>query len=229
MRWIFHAIVGSIIALAVWHFVPEILSSSPHTHPSGASAQVQSSPSTDVHRATSILASTVRHFHRLLPGGAPPPAEYNGGIFYSPGTNLEKIDISEIEHTTTGHLDIAMYAFTDVYIARAVVDVADRGVKVRIYTDNEQWHQELRQDRYVISLLESSPNIHIRVKGTRTLMHLKAYCNGDVLREGSANWSPGGEMRQDNTLSLTSNPAAIAQFEKDFNHIWNRPSNIIIK
>lgn len=222
MRWMVHVILGSIIAFGVYHFAHEFFYSkhSPTTVATAAFPQ----------NVTSSMISTVeQHMHHLLPGGAPPPGDYHGGIWYSPATNLEQIDVNEIENNTSGHLDIAMYAFTDIRIARAVVDVANRGVQVRIYRDNEQWREEQHRDRYVLSLLEGNPNIHIRVKGSSTLMHLKAYCDGTTLREGSANWSPSGEKRQDNTLTLTTDRSAVNQFEQEFNHIWNRPRNIVIQ
>lgn len=226
MRWLSHVVIGSVIAFAVYSVGHHLLYSAEHSNYSG--------PSLPIHAPNSVqpsdIVKAVQRFHSLLPGGAaPPPAAYQGGIWYSPSTNLEQIDINEINQIKTGHLDIAMYAFTDIYIARAVLAAADRGVTVRIYRDNEQWAQEQHRDRYVLSLLESNPNIHIRVKGSQTLMHLKAYCDGSILREGSANWSPSGEMQQDNTLTLTKDPQAVASFESDFNHIWNRPSNIVIQ
>ncbi|MHB1840826.1 MAG: phospholipase D-like domain-containing protein [Acidobacteriaceae bacterium] len=123
-----------------------------------------------------------------------------------------------------------MYAFTDMPIARAVVDAANRGVKVNIYRDEEQFAQEQRREPYVLAMLRRNPNISIRVKDSRVLMHIKGWSDGTILREGSANWSRSGEEDQDNTLLLTKDPQSVQGFERNFQHIfWQRTSNLVVK
>ena len=150
-------------------------------------------------------------------------------IHYAPAEELEHIDVQLIEKTTSDHLDIAMYAFTDMPIARAVVDAANRGVKVNIYRDNEQFAQEQRREPYVLGLLRSNPNISIRVKNSRVLMHIKGWSDGAILREGSANWSRSGEQDQDNTLLLTRDTQSVHGFESNFQHIWERTGNLVVQ
>lgn len=148
-------------------------------------------------------------------------------VHYSPVENLEHIDEQLIEQTTSNHLDIAMYAFTDYAIARAVSDVANRGVKVYIYRDREQYENEQRRNSYVAQLFHGNPNISIHVKSSMVLMHIKGWSDGKILREGSANWSPSGEKEQDNTLMVTQDPRSVLGFEDNFHHIWNRTSNLV--
>ena len=76
------------------------------------------------------------------------------------------------------------------------------------------------------SLLRGQTGIQIRVKGSRELMHLKAYLiDGSLLRDGSANWSPSGLKRQDNNAHFTSDRAQIAAFQQIFEQMWNRADN----
>ena len=60
-------------------------------------------------------------------------------------------------------------------------------------------------------------------------MHLKAYSDGSFLRDGSANWSPAGEKRQDNSLLISYQKHQIDAFERDFEAMWNRADNIVIQ
>jgi hypothetical protein len=60
-------------------------------------------------------------------------------------------------------------------------------------------------------------------------MHDKAWSDGCMLREGSANWSPSGEIKQDNTLTLTAAHDAINAFETSFQAMWARPDNQVIQ
>jgi phosphatidylserine/phosphatidylglycerophosphate/cardiolipin synthase-like enzyme len=146
---------------------------------------------------------------------------------FSPSESLEDLDSAALGQATD-HLDIAMYAFTDRRLADDVVDAAKRGVTVRIYRDHEQYQQEMgRKDHYVADALASSPNISIRVKGGRDLMHLKEWSDGNILRDGSANWSVGCEHYQDNSISIQQDKAAAALFEYDFQIMWDRDDNIV--
>jgi len=160
---------------------------------------------------------------------AVPAANYHGAIHYAPNENLETIDAAAIAYSRCDHLDIAMYAFTDWELAQAITRFAANGRPVRIYRDREQYEHESRRGSYVANLFRGNRNIAIRVKGSMILMHEKAYSDGCMLREGSANWSPSGEKKQDNTLTLTADPDAIHAFETNFQAMWARPDNQIIQ
>ena len=78
----------------------------------------------------------------------------------------------------------------------------------------------------VIQRLAATPNVEVRIKHSRVLMHLKSYAvDGRTLRSGSANFSPSALKRQDNDLLLTRDAATVRRFELDFNQLWARPDN----
>jgi hypothetical protein len=169
------------------------------------------------------------------PVGVQPQHSFNSSmaIYYAPWQNLEAIDFDEIANESRNpncsHLDLAMYSFTDWQLAKAIVLFANTGRIVRIYRDREQFEQESNRGNRVAQVFKGNPNILIRVKGSRTLMHMKAWSDGCVLREGSANWSPSGEKQQDNTLSLTTDIKSIQNYEAGFRAIWNRADNEVIQ
>ena len=134
-----------------------------------------------------------------------------------------------VSTAANAHLDIAMYAFTDHILADAVADAAERGVKVRIYRDAQQYEQESGRDPYVARKLAAEQNVSIRVKHSSDLMHLKEWSDGSRLREGSANWSPSGEKRQDNSAAVFTNKQAAQAFERKFQDMWNRPNNLQVQ
>ncbi len=180
-------------------------------------------PSPDVPLNDSVPRAASLHADVVAPDKQSTVATYR-----SPGTNLEKVDEAYLVHVT-GHLDIAMYSFTDQNLATAVVRLADSGVPVRIYRDQQQYQQEQAEHARVIQILAASPNIHIKVKGSNELMHIKGWADTRMLRDGSANWSPSGEMQQDNTLILTTDTSSVRSFETNFDAMWKRTSNIVIK
>ena len=78
----------------------------------------------------------------------------------------------------------------------------------------------------VIARLAATPNIEVKIKHSRVLMHLKSYAvDGQTLRSGSANFSPSALKRQDNDLVLTRDAASVRRFELDFSQLWARPDN----
>jgi hypothetical protein len=151
-----------------------------------------------------------------------------GTFHYSLGEDNEELDVEALSNLSSGHLDIAMYAFTDHALADAVADAAGRGVQVRIYRDSQQYSEEQSRASYVAREL-AQPNISIRVKSGRELMHLKEWSDGTRLREGSSNWSASGEKHQDNSVAIFVDKPASAAFEQKFQEMWDRPNNLRVQ
>ena len=78
----------------------------------------------------------------------------------------------------------------------------------------------------VIARLAATPNVEVRIKHSRVLMHLKSYAvDGQTLRSGSANFSANALKHQDNDLVLTHDATSVRRFDLDFNQLWSRPDN----
>ena len=144
---------------------------------------------------------------------------------YSPETNLERSEMAQLE-TATRSVDVAMYSFTDRELAEELVNLARKGVRVRVYRDREQFQQEAQRENVTTTSILSAAGIEVRVKGTRDLMHLKSYAiDGRLLRTGSANWSPTGLKRQDNDVLYESSPEVVGRFEAKYEELWAKSTN----
>ena len=163
------------------------------------------------------------------------------GIHFSPEEDLRAIDVDMIDRATQS-LDIAMYAFTDKVIRKALARAASRGVKIFLYRDKTQIKDRNDQTQ---RLIDDSPpgSVAVKIKDNSSwnIMHLKAYLvDGRWIREGSANWSPSGEgayctgdrrehrEQQDNDLVLSDDPVAAKAFFRDFVRLWQRSGNLTI-
>jgi len=162
-------------------------------------------------------------------GSAPTPALSAGrhALYYTPEVNAERVDVPLLTKAR-GHIDAAFYSFTDKPTAEALLAAANRGVKVRIYRDQEQFQDEKKRNPYMTAMFTGNPNIQIRVKGSRALMHLKAWSTEGLLRDGSSNLSAAAK-HQDNSVVLSSDADEIQAFENKFTEMWNRSDNIVIQ
>ena len=152
-----------------------------------------------------LLASTTGEAAHAWPWRAP----FVDVEHFSPAENLEQLDIDALDHAR-GTVDIAVYAFTDRYIAQEPIKLANRGVHIRLYRDREQFLSEQGRRDSTTDMMAGVPNIEIRVKRSKVLAHLKAFCvDNELLRDGSANWSPTGLKRQDNNARYTTAPAEV--------------------
>jgi phosphatidylserine/phosphatidylglycerophosphate/cardiolipin synthase-like enzyme len=171
-----------------------------------------------------------------------PTADTNGLEHFSPAENLERLEMAQLkaaaEQARRSHalLRIAMYAFTDRAVAELLIQEADRGTVVELYRDGEQYESEERnaarfRDLSTTGLLRGHRNVHIRVKppSRSDLMHLKAWSDGTLLREGSANWSPAALKCQDNNVRFTTNGEEVRSFLNTFDAMWNRLTNLVIQ
>ena len=148
---------------------------------------------------------------------------------YSNPTNLVPVDVSLIGAAAKS-IDFAAYSLTEPAVIQALVKAATDGVQVRLYLDRSELEAEARGNPTMPSCplheLFGIPNVSILVKHSMVLMHLKSYCvDTRVLRDGSANFSPIGESEQDNSLTVTDDTQAIANFTAKFNSMWSRQDN----
>jgi phosphatidylserine/phosphatidylglycerophosphate/cardiolipin synthase-like enzyme len=152
--------------------------------------------------------------------------------FYTNPANLVGRDATAISAATVS-VDFAAYTLTEPTIINALLGRARAGIKVRLYLDRSELEAEARGNPTMpncpLHLLFGVPNLAILVKKSMVLMHLKSYCvDSKALRDGSANFSPIGVSEQDNSVTYTDDPAALAAFAAKFEAMWTRPDNLTV-
>jgi phosphatidylserine/phosphatidylglycerophosphate/cardiolipin synthase-like enzyme len=147
------------------------------------------------------------------------------------------IDVSAADVATitaaTATIDFAAYSLTHPGVIAALIQRAQAGVKIRLYLDRTELEAEARGNPQLsnspLGPLLSTVNVQTKVKESSILMHLKSYLvDSQVLRDGSANFSPLGESEQDNSMLITDDGPTVALFESKFTAMWNRPDNISV-
>jgi phosphatidylserine/phosphatidylglycerophosphate/cardiolipin synthase-like enzyme len=145
---------------------------------------------------------------------------------YSPESNLERSEMETLGSARVS-IDIAMYSFTDRPLAEELVRLARSGVRVRVYRDWREFEQERQRGSSTTEMLIAG-GVEVRVKSSQDLMHFKSYViDGDLLRTGSANWSPAGLKKQDNDVHYEVDPRLAKLFESRFSEMWGRSTNFL--
>lgn len=154
------------------------------------------------------------------------------GTAYSPEDNLEAYDALEIRMAAS-RIDLAAFSLTDAVVVNALVGAAAKGIRIRIYLDRGEVQAECRGDstcaRIPLHLLLNLPTVQVKVKHSKVLMHLKSYeIDGQLVRDGSANFSEQGERNQDNSATFAVGAETVSGFEAKFKAMWFRPDNLTV-
>ena len=113
-------------------------------------------------------------------------------------------------------INIAMYIFTDKEIAIPLSKARERGVKVRVYLDQDQVDYKYSQSRFLVQ-----KGIKARISTNNYIMHNKfAIIDNRILLTGSYNWTFSANHRNDENLMVIDDPDVIARYQNYFEKLW---------
>lgn len=114
------------------------------------------------------------------------------------------------------YVNVCVFTITDDRIADAMVCAAGRGVKVRVLTDDEKAF-DVGSD---IEWLQRR-GVEVRTDDSIHHMHHKfAVFDGEVLLNGSYNWTRGASDFNEENIVATNDRGLIEQFQKEFDRLW---------
>ena len=113
-------------------------------------------------------------------------------------------------------INIAMYIFTDKEIALPLIKARERGVKVRLYLDKDQFDYKYSQSCFLVQ-----KGIKIRISSNNYIMHHKfAIIDNSILLTGSYNWTFSASNRNDENLMVIDDQEVIARYQNQFEKLW---------
>ena len=146
---------------------------------------------------------------------SPPGQGQPSRAYFSPGTDCLN-RVTERLGSATRTVDICVFTITDNRISRVIDAAHQRGVQVRIITDNDKAN-DLGSD--IAQLGETG--IAVKVDRTPYHMHHKfAIIDGVYLLNGSYNWTRSAADQNEENLVETSETILVAQFQDQFNELW---------
>jgi cardiolipin hydrolase len=134
---------------------------------------------------------------------------------FSPGDACLSTVIGELGRARKT-ADICVFTITDDRITSAILAAHQRGVVVRVLSDNDKQHDEGSDIERL-----ARAGIATKVDETEHHMHHKfALLDGVTLMNGSYNWTRSAAAYNEENLVVTSEPKLVRTFAQHFARMW---------
>lgn len=143
------------------------------------------------------------------------PDRINASADFTPGESCRN-KILNLLHQARSNVDICVFTIADDKITESIIKTHQRGVKLRIISDNDKSFDDGSDIEYlkqagVPILMDSSP-YHMH--------HKFAIFDNTYLLNGSFNWTRSATQYNYENLLITDNPALINAYNGEFNKLW---------
>ena len=113
-------------------------------------------------------------------------------------------------------IDVCVFTISDNRLSDALIRCVQRGVRVRIITDNDKQYDSGSD----IQLLRQE-GIPLRMDDTDYHMHHKfALFDGKTLLNGSFNWTRSASECNAENILVTDDMSLVAMYQKQFDKLW---------
>jgi cardiolipin hydrolase len=135
--------------------------------------------------------------------------------YFSPGEDcLHRIRrlVGEAQRS----LDICVFTITDNRIVRKLVDAHERGITIRIISDDRK-SEDLGSDMEELGKL----GIPCRYDRTKAHMHHKfAVADTSLVLTGSYNWTRSASTENNENIVVSNNVKLVGSFGREFDRMW---------
>ncbi|MEJ8758057.1 phospholipase D-like domain-containing protein [Pontibacter sp. H259] len=136
--------------------------------------------------------------------------------FFSPGEDCLNAIISAIE-LTERTIKICVFTISDDRISDAIVRAYQRGISIKIITDNDKLH-DLGSDIKELAKI----GLEVWVDKTRSHMHHKFAIFDEVrVLTGSYNWTRSAALYNHENIVITDNLSIVQDFSREFDKLWS--------
>ncbi|KAL1923546.1 uncharacterized protein VTP21DRAFT_8526 [Calcarisporiella thermophila] len=154
----------------------------------------------------------------------PPPMQqqpvksdvYAKAFFFPSEQNFKQL--TEFIDSAQQTLDCCVFTITDDTVSNALIRAKQRGVTVRIISDDEQ-AQARGSD---VFRLKEENGIPYKLDNSPAHMHHKfAVADRKRLLTGSYNWTKGARFDNRENFLVTNHQALVQEFSTEFDRLWN--------
>lgn len=136
-------------------------------------------------------------------------------VHFSPGDACLEA-ICRLLRNTRSSADICVFTITDNRLSRAIRETHERGVAVRIITDNDK-ADDLGSDAYALK----GAGIPLRMDRSEHHMHHKyAIFDHDLVLTGSYNWTRSAARHNRENVMIVRDADLARAFQNNFDSLW---------
>jgi len=136
-------------------------------------------------------------------------------VYFSPGTDILE-SISDLLKQSKQSLDLCVFTITDERLANDILYCHQRGVKVRLITDDEKIYDH----GSAIKDLKNA-GIPIKIDHSRYHMHHKfGIIDSRIVFTGSFNWTYSASKHNQENLLITTNFDIVKQYSEQYTQLW---------
>ncbi len=137
-------------------------------------------------------------------------------VYFSPGSDILEIITDLLDQAKTC-LDLCVFTITDSRLAQHIFSALERGVKVRIITDDRKTFDH---GSAIFDL--SHAGIQVKIDHSQYHMHHKfGVVDKKIAFTGSFNWTYTASKHNHENLLVTSKYDIAKQYLQEFEHLWN--------
>jgi mitochondrial cardiolipin hydrolase len=136
-------------------------------------------------------------------------------VYFSPGTEILE-SISELLKQARQTLDLCVFTITDERLAGDLVECLNRGIKVRLITDDDKMYDH---GSAIYNL--KNAGIPIKIDHSQYHMHHKfGIIDSRIVFTGSYNWTYTASKHNQENLLVTSNYEIVKQYAEEYEILW---------
>lgn len=161
------------------------------------------------------LASSYSNTERQL---APAPQGFSApsapiSVYFAPSPEPEKAIIQTLRSAQQS-VHAALYQLTDPEIADVLLEIATRGIELKVLLDDEP-------SKGSKGCLLMSAGVAVKHYADSGIMHHKfAVVDGALVITGSYNWTTSAQTRNEENLLVIHSPELAQSFEGEFQKLW---------
>jgi len=161
--------------------------------------------------ASSYSYTSSSHTLSLPMGYSAPEAPIR--VYFSPSPEPERAILHTL-YSAQKFVYAALYQLTDPEIADALLEIARRGIELKILLDDEP-------SKGSKGCLLLSAGIAVKQYVDSGIMHHKfAVVDGERVLTGSYNWTTSAQTRNEENLLVIESPHLAQAFESEFSKLW---------
>lgn len=145
------------------------------------------------------------------------PVRNIASAHFSPGEECRR-KIRELLRQARQGVDICVYTISDDQLSSEILACHQRGIAVRVISDNEKLFDEGSDIRQL-----QAAGVPLRIDDSPFHMHHKfALFDGRLLLNGSFNWTRSASTSNEENLLVIDNAHLVGSYQAEFEQLWKR-------